>query len=199
VAIARPAAESDEAPPSEAQVSRAAVANSNAIATMLASLEGSAETLIAGIVAAETKAQDVQNRAQQAKSIIASFTALVHTITESASSIAAISRRTKLLALNAAIEAARAGEAGRGFAVVATEVKQLAGQTADAAAEIAKKLYDVRHRTGEIADSIDMILEIGNDIAGHNKTINAVAHEHNRNFNSTSDGFKRLLLDHTPP
>lgn len=65
--------------------------------------------------------------------------------------IDAIARTTTTLALNAGIEAARAGEAGRGFAVVAREVKILAGQTRDAAAEIASRIEHIRATVGHVA------------------------------------------------
>ena len=70
----------------------------------------------------------VQGMAQSAEQI-SNVIALINDIAD----------QTNLLALNATIEAARAGEAGKGFAVVASEVKSLAGQTAQATEDDAEE------------------------------------------------------------
>jgi len=75
-----------------------------------------------------------------------------------------ISDQVNLLALNATIEAARAGEAGKGFAVVANEIKDLAGQTAEAAQEIKEKITHTQEATGKIVHEIKDISHIIKDI-----------------------------------
>lgn len=79
--------------------------------------------------------------------------------------ITEISEQTNLLALNATIEAARAGEAGRGFAVVANEIKQLAGQTAQATVEIRSRIGSIQGATHSAVQSIGEISSVINEVS----------------------------------
>ncbi len=75
-----------------------------------------------------------------------------------------IAEQTNLLALNATIEAARAGEAGRGFAVVAGEIKNLAGQTANATKDIKEKIAGIQNSTDDTVVDVNKISEVISDV-----------------------------------
>ncbi|GGF80022.1 methyl-accepting chemotaxis protein [Azorhizobium oxalatiphilum] len=90
-----------------------------------------------------------------------------------------IADQTNLLALNATIESARAGDAGRGFAVVAQEVKQLAGQTAKATADISERITGIQGSTGHVLGAITGIARTIGEISEGTTAIAAAMEEQN--------------------
>lgn len=58
-----------------------------------------------------------------------------------------IADQTNLLAVNASIEASRAGEHGKGFTIVASEIKDLAGQSKKATAQVRQILGEIQKAT----------------------------------------------------
>ncbi|MBN1532642.1 MAG: hypothetical protein JXA20_08275 [Spirochaetes bacterium] len=89
-----------------------------------------------------------------------------------------IAEQTNLLSLNASIEAARAGEYGRGFAVVAEEIGKLADRSISQAKSIQdyvkKTVEDISRETQIIADSSNVILEVGQVVSEVNGAIKTI-------------------------
>ncbi len=91
---------------------------------------------VAAAAQANAAMQSVRDSSQAVSDAIAGLAAKSEQIGAIVQTITGIAEQTNLLALNAAIEAARAGEQGRGFAVVAEEVRKLAEESQQAAAQI---------------------------------------------------------------
>ena len=111
-----------------------------------------------GVGAAE-QAQDamrsVRESSDSVTNAIRELAAKSDQIGEIVSTITGITEQTNLLALNAAIEAARAGEQGRGFAVVAEEVRKLAEESQQAAAEIAQLIGAIQTETSNAVSVVE--------------------------------------------
>jgi methyl-accepting chemotaxis protein len=123
-----------------------------------------------------TRSADMTRQAAEASGrtelVVAELSKAAARIGEVVGLIEQIASQTNLLALNATIEAARAGDSGRGFAVVAHEVKELAGQTANATKEIAQQVASIRSATDE---TVAMIGAISQSIAAVDESATLIA------------------------
>ena len=88
--------------------------------------------------------------------------------------ISNIAGQTNLLSLNASIEAARAGDQGRGFAVVANQVRELAEQSKQSAAQIeviARKLIENSNSSVEAMSVVMNDIQIQHDKLDQTKDV----------------------------
>lgn len=146
-----------------------------------------------------TEVRRVSETATAASQEAAGTSGLVRRLTENASQIRdvveiiqAIARQTNLLALNATIEAARAGVHGRGFAVVASEVKALAGQTADATAQIVKRISNVNEALSHAAQAVSAIVASVGTVEQTSTEISTMVASHSELLGSLGDTVGRI-------
>lgn len=140
-----------------ARASREVSDTSQQAAESLAELRAAIGEISTSVNRASTVAAEAVQDAQAVDARIVALQAASEAITDLVELITAISQQSRILALNAFVEAARAGEVGRGFAVVAQEVKQLAGRTAQAAADIGAQVAAVQDETGQAVAVISRI------------------------------------------
>lgn len=102
----------------------------------------------------ETTTVLAQNN-QNVHSIMNAFKEKSSNIVNIIETIKGIAEQTNMLSLNAAIEAARAGESGKGFAVVAEEVRKLADQSKDSAANISNIVTQLQEDTNNAVEAVE--------------------------------------------
>lgn len=155
-----------------ADAAEGALANVQTMASAAEELTASVSEIGNQVTHSNKITSDAVKEAQRADEMVQGLDSAAQKIGEVVELITDIAEQTNLLALNATIEAARAGDAGKGFAVVATEVKNLAGQTANATEEISSQIGGIQSAT---QNSVAVIKEITKTITEINQISTAIA------------------------
>jgi methyl-accepting chemotaxis protein len=137
-----------------AHMAAAAAGSAGGVANAVGDLAVSGRDIAAAMVQSTAATRLMLGEAEQARALMDDMSGVAAGLGTVIGMISGIARQTALLSLNATIEAARAGEAGRGFAVVATEVKALAGQTAQATSDIGGRITNMRATADRAAELI---------------------------------------------
>ncbi|MGG0616539.1 methyl-accepting chemotaxis protein [Bacillus altitudinis] len=135
----------------------------------------------------QSNEQSIQ-ASQGIRSGIEQLSTKVQDISQITDTIESISNETNLLALNASIEAARAGEHGKGFSVVASEVRNLAEQTKQSAAQIQQMIQGIKEETtstaGMMSKTMDRFAELDEAV-----------HATEQEFNSISTSISQTIVE----
>ncbi|MFK5985502.1 MAG: protoglobin domain-containing protein [Pseudomonadota bacterium] len=139
-----------------------------------------------GLLAVETAIEamhDIHGNMEDITTHITDLNEHLKQIEEITNTVDDLAQQSRMLALNASIESAKAGEAGRGFSVVADEVKELAEQSRQAAAQVKTILTVVNSASVRTVQAVtlgnagadkgaELIERAGSVLQGLNKVIN---------------------------
>lgn len=123
-------------------------------AGIMSNLESEAESIGAAIENVIKGSDAAQSSNERILEVTANLQSRVNRVDDVIEVIRNLAERTKLLSINASIIASEAGEHGRAFAVVAREVKDLAGSTAGAIAEISKVVVSLKDGFNQTVETI---------------------------------------------
>jgi len=140
-------------------------------------MSASIREIASSAAAAATNTAAAVGAAEHARERLAKLAESSNRISAISNLITGIAEQTNLLALNATIEAARAGAAGKGFAVVANEVKDLAGRTATATAEIGEMIATIQADSANAEGAIAEIVRVVGEVQSQQTTVAGAVEE----------------------